>query len=322
MRKRIVIATILVLVVGIGGILYLRHNGKANDTSFQFVEVTRSNLETSISCTGTLNAVGTVEVGTQVSGTIAHLFVDYNDHVQKGQMLAKLDTTVLKAAVVEADADLAQAQAQFEQAVADYDRNLPLKEKGYLSEAELLPLQTTLKTRQAALESSRAKLKRARQNLEYAYIRSPISGTVIQRNIEQGQTVAASLSAPTLFVIAEDLSKMEIHTLVDESDIGVIEVGQPVRFVVPTYYDKSFEGTVRQVRLQPDVVQNVVNYTVIVDAANNDNLLLPGMTATVNVMGSWIMASATWLSMAPKSSMMRANCPLVVTMFLSELISR
>jgi hypothetical protein len=173
-------------------------------------------------------------------------------------------------------------QALYDQAAADHQRNLPLFQKGYLSEQEFLPLEISVRTTRASLQSAQVALERAETNLSYAVIRSPIDGTVIQRAVEQGQTVAASLQAPVLFVIAEDLSQMEIHAQVDESDIGSIREGQAVRFDVQAYPDKVFTGTVRQVRLEPTTVQNVVNYTVIVDAPNPDGLLLPGMTATID----------------------------------------
>ncbi|MEJ2545265.1 MAG: efflux RND transporter periplasmic adaptor subunit, partial [Calditrichaceae bacterium] len=188
----------------------------------------------------------------------------------------------LKAQVIEAQANFQKADAQLQEAKADYDRNKALFDKGLISEAEFMPYKINLKIQQASLTSSKASLLRAERNLKYAVVRSPIDGTIIERSVEEGQTVAASLQAPTLFIIAEDLSKMEIHAQVDESDIGQIKQGQKAVFEVQAYLDKEFEGVVRQVRLQPEVVQNVVNYTVIVDASNPDDLLLPGMTATID----------------------------------------
>jgi len=279
--KKIVIS-IVVLVIAAGAILaFLKFKQDKPTFQFQFGEITRGDIENSISSTGTLNAVGTVEIGTQVSGTIARLYKDFNDVVRAGQLLALLDTTNLIAAIEEVSADFSQAQAQLDQAQAEYDRNEPLHQQGYISDAELITFRTALATRKAAIRSLQARMDRAKQNLSYAYIRSPIAGTIIQRNVEQGQTVAASFSAPVLFVIAEDLAQMEIHALVDESDIGNVKVGQAVKFTVPAYFDKTFTGTVRQIRLQPSVVQNVVNYTAVVDAKNDNNQLLPGMTATV-----------------------------------------
>lgn len=281
MKKIIIIITMLIVAIGTSSIIYInQNNGK--DDQFRFAKLTRGDLENTISSTGTIEAMSSVEIGTQVSGTIAELYADFNDQVSEGQLLAVLDTTVLKAAVIEAEASVEQSQAQLDQANADYNRNLPLFEKGYLSESEFLSYKTNLQTQKALMRSANAKLERAIQNVSYAIIRSPIDGTVIQRNIEEGQTVAASLSAPVLFIIAEDLSRMKIQALVDESDIGQIKEGQSVHFSVLAYPDETFEGTVQQVRLLPETVQNVVNYTVVIDARNENNHLLPGMTATVD----------------------------------------
>jgi HlyD family secretion protein len=249
---------------------------------FQLAVVTRDTLTDSVSCTGTLKAVGTVEVGTQVSGTIERVLVDYNHRVRKGQVLAELDTALFQASVDKSHAELRRAEALLAQARAEFQRHQPLLAEGHLSTQEFLGYETALATAQADLQSSRAALKQAETNLRYAQIRSPIDGTVIERQIEAGQTVAASFSTPTLFLIAEDLARMEIQTDVDESDIGLIRLGQDVIFTVQAYPDRKFNGTVSQVRLNPTETSNVVTYTVIVEAPNSDNLLLPGMTATAD----------------------------------------
>lgn len=281
MRNKILLAIIIIVLVIAAGIIYSSINENGNG-QFEFAEIIQGDLESTISSTGTINPVGKVEVGTQVSGIIDHLYVDFNDLVKKGQLLAVLDTLNLKAAFLSAQAGLERAEAQLESAQDDYDRNLEMFKENLISEADFLPFKVNLKTQKANLKSTQADLQRARQNLKYAYIRSPIKGTVIQRNVEAGQTVAASLQAPTLFIIAENLSKMEIHAQVDESDIGQIKEGMAVRFDVQAYPDKKFNGTVRQIRMQPEIISNVVNYTVVIDATNEDNLLLPGMTATVD----------------------------------------
>jgi HlyD family secretion protein len=252
------------------------------NSRFQTAEVTRGDIENTVSSTGTIESVVTIDVGTQVSGIISRIYADFNDHVRRGQMLALLDTIPLYTQVLDAEARLEQDMAQLEQARLNADRNTPLYEKGLISQEEYLPFKFNLQVQQAVVKSSRAALTRAKQNLDYAVIRSPIQGTVIQRAVEVGQTVAASFNTPTLFVIAQDLSKMEINALVDESDIGQIATGQTARFTVEAYPERTFEGRVRQVRLQPTTVQNVVNYTVIVDVENRDNLLLPGMTTTLD----------------------------------------
>jgi len=249
---------------------------------YLFAAVTQGSLETIVSSTGTLAALETVEIGTQVSGTIARIEADYNDHVRKGQVLAVLDQALFSAQVREAEANVTKARATLAQAEDEYRRNRPLFEKGFLSAQEFLPVSTGVDTARAALAATEASLARAQTNLAYTVIRSPIDGTVIKRSVEAGQTVAASLNTPTLFLIARDLTSMQIEADVDESDIGQIRDGQAVRFTVQSYPEKTFHGKVSQIRLQPRTISNVVNYTVLIDAINDEGLLLPGMTATID----------------------------------------
>jgi HlyD family secretion protein len=251
-------------------------------TSFTFATIERGDIENTISSTGALNAKGTVEVGTQVSGTIDKVYVDYNDHVRKNQILAVLDSTLLAASVRDAQANLLKTKAQYDLSLAKYEDTQELYEQDFVSEIDYKTAETDYAAAHAGLLSAQAALERAKADLKYAVIRSPINGTVINRSVEPGQTVAASFSTPTLFVIAEDLSQMEIHAFVDESDIGYIKEGQAVRFAVDAFPDETFHGTVRQIRLQPETIDNVVNYTVVVDATNDQEMLLPGMTATVD----------------------------------------
>ena len=251
-------------------------------SQYQFTTLKRGNIESIISSSGTLGPVTKIEVGTQVSGTINKVFVDFNDKVTKGEIIAILDSSLLQVAVKEARSGVLKAEAQLEESQASYNRSVLLIEKQLLSEADFLSVKTSFKNAQAMMISAKAALDRAEQNLKYAIIRSPIDGTVTDRSIEEGQTVAASFATPTLFTIAQDLSKMEIKALVDESDIGQIKEGQSVRFTVQAYPEKTFTGKVKQVRVQPTTTANVVNYTVIISAQNDENLLLPGMTATVD----------------------------------------
>jgi HlyD family secretion protein len=274
---------ILIIAVIIGGWWTLfQPRSAASIPRYLFAEVERGNLEITVSSTGTLAAVETVEIGTQVSGTIEEVNVDYNDQVTKGQVLAVINQDMYKAALNNAKANVLKAEAELKQAEAEYNRNQPLFAQGYIAEQEFLPLNTAVATTQAALQSAKASLLQARINLGHTVISSPISGTVIDRSVDAGQTVAASLSTPTLFLIAEDLAQMQIETQVDETDIGQIRVGQQVRFEVQSYPDEIFPGKVRQIRLQPSTVDNVVTYTVIVDASNASGKLMPGMTATVD----------------------------------------
>ena len=272
-----------VLLVAKLGLSLVKPDGDAAvKPPFQVAEVHRGTLETLVSSTGTLAAVETVDVGTQVSGTISRLAVDFNDRVKKGQVLAVLDPALFQAAVAEAEATVQKARAQLAQAEDEFRRNKPLLEQGFISEQDFLPYQTGVATAKADLASAQAGLKRAQTNLSYAVIRSPIKGIIIARNVDAGQTVAASFNTPTLFVIAKDLANMQIEATVDESDIGQIRQGQAVRFTVQAYPDRTFTGKVTQIRLQPQTISNVVNYTVIIQAENARGLLLPGMTATVD----------------------------------------
>lgn len=276
------------MVFGVLSILFfgwyvLAHqNSSERATPVKFAQVSLRNFELIVASTGTMAAVETVEIGTQVSGTINEIMVDYNDTVKEGDVLAVLDQSLFKVAIKNAKAGLLKAQAELKQAEDEYKRNKPLYEKGYLCEQEFLPIETEVATQKASLLSAEATLQQAEIDLEHTVISSPIDGTVIDRSVDAGQTVAASLSTPTLFLVARDLSHMQIETNVDETDIGQIQKGQQVRFSVQSYSDQTFTGAVRQIRLQPETVDNVVTYTVIVEAANESGLLLPGMTATVD----------------------------------------
>lgn len=281
LMKRTIIIVLALLLIG-GGVYYFLIGGRKTPTPYRFAQVTRGDIESVVSSTGTLSAVSTVNVGTQVSGTIEHMYVDFNSHVQKGQLMATLDPQLLQAALADAIANQDRVKAQYQQALDDYNRFKPLKEKGFISDKEFVTYQSTLDAAKASLVSAQTTVDRARTNLSYAEIRSPINGTVIQRSVDVGQTVAASFSTPTLFIIAQDLSQMQIQANVDEADIGQVKMGQPVSFTVQSQPDKTFHGSVQEIRLQPQTISNVVNYTVIVNADNDQGLLLPGMTATID----------------------------------------
>lgn len=281
-KRTIIVIVCIVVAVAVGGLL-IRHVVSAkNAGTFQLGDVTKGDLVNTVSSTGTLSAVNSINVGAQVSGTIDKLYVDFNDTVHAGQVLAVLDTTILAAQVFDARAGMLKSKSQLDQAQAEYVRNRPLFDNGFLSATEFLTFKTNQDAALAAYRSADAALKRAVTNLHYATIKSPIDGTVIQRSVDAGQTIQASFTAPTLFIIASDLKSMQIQVSVDESDIGVIKEGQDVQFTVQAYPDEKFKGKVRQVRLQPTTVQNVVNYTVVADASNESGKLLPGMTATVD----------------------------------------
>jgi len=256
---------------------------KANEISYETSEISVMDIESLVSSTGTLAAVGTVEVGTQVSGEIDSIFVDYNDQVTKDQVLAILDRTTLKSSFRDAQANLKRVKAQYDLLLEKFANDSTLFAKEYISSYEFKSSKTDLINAETNLVSAEISLEKADQNLnEYAVIHSPIDGLVISREIEQGQTVQASMSAPTLFILAEGLEQMEIEALVDESDIGMIKHGQNIRFTVEAYPDLEFSGEVNQVRLQSKAVSDVVHYTVICSADNSSGVLLPGMTATID----------------------------------------
>lgn len=270
-------------VVVLGGGFLLFNNGGSDKITYRTAKVDRGDISVVISATGTLQAVTTVQVGSQVSGTIAKLYADYNTRVKEGQLLAQLDPTFLQASVNEQRANVDRAIAQVNEAQRNYNRTADLFAKALVSQADMDAATTALESAKASLAQAKAALQRAEVNLRYATIRAPISGVVISRNVDVGQTVAASLQAPTLFTIAQDLRKMQVQASVDEADIGNVQVGQSVTFRVDAYPEREFKGVVSQIRLAPVITQNVVTYTVIIDVDNNDLKLMPGMTATVSI---------------------------------------
>jgi len=281
-NKKLIIIIGIVIILVLGGIIIPYLFKSKQEGGLEYTEIKRGDIENIVSSTGALSAVETVEVGSQVSGILEQILVDFNSQVKKGQVLAILDKAPFEITVQDAEAGVMRAKAKLNQADVEVKRNQPLTEKGHLSEMEFLTIKTSFETAKADLTTAEAILKKARTNLGYTVIRSPIDGTVIERAVDPGQTIAASFQAPKLFIIAQDLTRMQIEVNVDESDIGQIKVNQNVRFTVQAYPDDVFTGTVRQVRLQPTTIQNVVNYIVVVDAANEKGTLLPGMTATVD----------------------------------------
>src|SRR5690606_38372145 len=284
-KSRITAIITVVTLVACGLWLYQRADA-TEVTSYRFATVELADLESTVSATGALNAVTTVQVGTQVSGQVSDILVDFNSRVKAGQLLARIDPTLQRQAVAEAQAALDRATAQYNQAKSEYDRNQGLFEQQIVTASEFNAIEATYSVQQSNLRSAQISLDRARQNLAYTNIHSPIDGVIVSRSVDVGQTVAASLSTPELFRIAADLSDMQILASVDESDIGRIQNGQQVRFSVAAYPDEQFTGTVQQVRLQSATTENVVNYTVVVSVRNEDGKLLPGMTATLRFLTS------------------------------------
>jgi HlyD family secretion protein len=274
------IAVVLVLVTA--AFFLVRRTGGEKANEFRLAAVVRGDLSSTVSATGTMKAVTTVQVGTQVSGQVSAIYADFNDHVKRGQLLARIDATLAEQGVEDAQAGVARATAGLRQAQGDFERNKPLYDRKVITAEEFAGYQYKLSAAQADVRSASIGLERARRNLGYTQIYAPIDGVVVERNVDVGQTVAASFSAPQLFLIANDLSKMQILASVDESDIGQIHDGQPASFTVQSYADRTFHGTVKQVRLQSTTAENVVNYTAVVEVDNPDGKLLPGMTATVD----------------------------------------
>ena len=288
-----------VVIAGLVG-LWLYRRAEARDVPvYRFATIERGNIEMTVAATGALSAVRTVQVGTQVSGQIAEIYVDFNDRVKKGQLLARIDPTLQEQAVRDAKAGVERSDVTLAQARREYDRNKQLFDSRVLAETEIEASTVKLATAEADRKSAQVALDRAERNLSYTSIYAPINGVVVERNVDVGQTVAASLSAPQLFLIANDLAQMQILASVDESDIGSIREGGPARFTVQSYPNDPFNGTVQQVRLQSTTRENVVNYTVVVAVVNRDGKLLPGMTATVR----FIVDSATNVLIVPNAAL-------------------
>lgn len=281
MKKKSVIAVTLVAILAVVAVLVHRAAFATETAAYRFTTIERGDLEQSVSATGTLGAVTTVSVGTQVSGQVSELLVDFNDAVKKGQLLARIDPTLQEQAVTDAQASLERVRAQYLQAQREHNRNGELMSAGLVARSAFETTDSSLDVARANVKSAQVAVDRARRNLEYTNIYAPIDGVVVERNVDNGQTVAASLSAPQLFLIAEDLTNMQILASVGEGDIASIKEGQKVKFTVQALSRQTFEGTVSQVRLQSKTAENVVNYTVVVSVANPEKKLLPGMTARV-----------------------------------------
>ncbi len=295
--KKWIVLIVLVAAAAAATVYYRRARPAEASSTLITAPVTRGSVVEAVQATGTLEAVTTVQVGTQVSGTIKSLHADFNSQVREGQVVAELEESAFQAQVEQASATMTRLQAERDRArVQVEDMQIKLKRARELSARQLLPASdldtaesnarqadAALKSAEAQIVQSRASLNQSQVNLSYTIIKAPIDGVVVSRNVDVGQTVAASMQAPTLFVIAKDLAQMQVSAAIDESDIGRIRPGQPVAFRVDAYPDDTFTGTVKQVRLQPVVTQNVVSYTTIISVPNPTLKLKPGMTATVTV---------------------------------------
>jgi HlyD family secretion protein len=299
------------VVVAAAGLILVYRLGGSGTTEYFASRVERGDIHDVVEATGTVNAVVTVQVGSQVSGSIAKLNVDFNSRVRKGDIIAEIEPSLLRGALLQATADvesaqanlvaarasLAKARAAFVQTKADYERNATLAKGGMITQQELDLARATYEGANASVDVAQANVAQAeaqvhqktaaesvsRTNLDHTVIRSPINGIVVARNVDVGQTVAASLQAPTIFTIAQDLTKMRVYAKTDESDVGSITVGQPVTFKVDAFPKEVFRGMLSQIRMNPTTVQNVVTYDAIVDFDNVGMRLFPGMTAYVTI---------------------------------------
>ena len=294
MKKYLIILVAVLLISGIAGFFYLR---RTPEVSYRTVRVERGTIISTVAATGNLSAVTTVQVGTQVSGTIQKLYVDYNSRVKKGQPIAEIDPSLFNASIeqsqgnfLSAEANLQKARVTLTDAERTLKRNKQLLKDGIISQSDYDAAETawqsaltSVKAAEGNVAQTRGSLMQSRTNLRYSVIRSPVDGVVISRAIDVGQTVAASFQTPTLFTIAQDLTKMQIEVSVDEADISRIRLDQNATFTVDSYPEQSFKGKVVQIRNAPVINQNVVTYITVVNVDNSDLKLKPGMTANVSI---------------------------------------
>ncbi|HKQ57206.1 MAG TPA: efflux RND transporter periplasmic adaptor subunit, partial [Candidatus Eisenbacteria bacterium] len=281
-RKRWIVV-VAIVAVGLVGAWWWKARSGGAAPKYRTAVVDRGSIESVVSATGTIRPVVQVEIGSQVSGTVDKLFADYNSKVKAGQVILQLEQSSFRARVVQAEAAMAKTEASVKDGERALARAQELFAKNYISQADLDAAVVQSELRKADLRQTRAALSAAQVDLNHATIRSPIDGVVVARSIDLGQTVAASLSAPKLFVIAGDLSRMQVESGIDEADIGQIQPGQSATFTVDAFPDRSFRGQVSQVRLEPIVDQGVVSYTTVIQTGNPDLKLRPGMTANVTV---------------------------------------
>lgn len=311
-KRRIWIVALIVLILAAAAILYLRSGG--GQLNINTAKAETKTIELNVMATGYVQPVDKVDVGTQVSGVIEKIYVDYNSEVKEGDLLAELDKQTLSEKVTQAKASLASALSDLNYSQQNHDRTERLYKVGAATQVALEEAVNKLAQAQTSYANAKANLQQAEVNYGYAEIRSPINGVILDRAVNTGQTVAASFNTPTLFTIAEDLTKMQVEADIDEADIGRIEMGQRVLFTVDTHTTETFEGTVNQIRLQPTVTNNVVTYTVIIEAPNPDQKLLPGMTANITIItdsqsGLTVPVEATNFSPTPEMATMLGPQP-------------
>lgn len=282
MKKKVIIAVVCVAAAAVAAVLILKPSDKKK-VELETAQVEKIDIRNSVTATGSVEPVTEVEVGTQVSGIVDKLFVDFNDEVSAGQVIALMDKINLEAELQSAQAQLSSAKTEYDYRQKEFNRTKALYEKELISEADYDAAYYQFETSKNAYNQAQASITKVKRNLSYATITSPIDGVVISRAVEEGQTVAAGFETPTLFTIAKDLTKMQIIANVDEADIGQVLEGQRVEFSVDAYPDDIFEGTVFQVRLEAKTESNVVTYEVVIKADNPDLKLKPGLTANITI---------------------------------------
>ncbi|MBU2938522.1 efflux RND transporter periplasmic adaptor subunit [Lacinutrix sp. C3R15] len=281
-NKKIIISIIVLIALGITAFFFIQGDD-AIIIEAKSVTAKKANVTTMVTATGTIEPINQVDVGTQVSGVVEKVYVDYNSQVKEGQLIAELDKTNLKASLTQAQAAYDNAVSQRNYTKTIYERQKTLFDNQVISKSDFDDAAYNYETAKGTVTQRYSDLQSARTNLGYANIYSPIDGVVLSRDIEEGQTVAASYSTPTLFTIAQDLKEMQVEADVDEADIGQVKEGQRVEFTVDAYIGETFNGVVTQVRLDPTVTSNVVTYTVVIKAENEDLKLKPGLTATISI---------------------------------------
>ena len=312
-KKRYLITGVIILAVIFAGLIFFTKNGSVK---YITKEVTKDTITQYVEASGTIKPINTIQVGTQVSGTVSKIYVDYNSQVKKGDLLAELDPSLFQANVDQSRAKLNNAKAAYAKAKAslnykknNYERYKHLYQKNYVSKDDVELAQTNYLSAKAELDAasaeisaSSASLNNNLTNLGYSKITSPVDGTVISRAVDVGQTVAASFNTPTLFEVAEDLTKMQIETSVSEADIGKIKIGQKAQYTLDGYQDRTFDGEVTQIRLESTTTNNVVTYTVIISVDNSEGIVIPGMSANVSIIANQIKDVLTVPSQALKFS--------------------
>ncbi len=283
MKKKIIIIAVAVVAIAVAAFFLLRGGEEKGKVQFELTRVEQASISTSVTATGTVEAVTTVDVGTQVSGIVSKLYVDYNSTVKKGQVIAELDRTNLESEVASQQATVRSAQSELDYQQKNYARYAELYKKQLVSASEYDVALQSYRKAQEQVKVAQEALAKARTNLGYATITSPIDGVVISKEVEVGQTVASSFSTPTLFTIARDLKDMQVVADVDEADIGEVREGQRVSFTVDAFPDDTFSGVVKQVRQNATTTNNVVTYEVVITAPNQDLKLKPGLTANVTI---------------------------------------